>query len=99
GLTGALEEVRTVPAGDGVAADVLVLTGLGERRADGTFDRETLRIAAGSAVRSLAGSADAVVALPAVDEAELGAVVEGALLGAYAYTAYRDEKAATRLTP
>ncbi len=99
GVTGARQEVRTVPAGKDVSADVLVLTGLGERDADGTFDRETLRGAAGAAVRSLAGSRSAVVALPAVDEEELGAVVEGALLGAYAYTAYREEKAATKLAP
>ncbi|WP_418276627.1 leucyl aminopeptidase [Isoptericola jiangsuensis] len=99
GVTGALQEVRTVPAGDGVAADVLVLAGLGERQEDGTFDREALRAAAGSAVRSLAGSASAVVALPAIDESELGAVVEGALLGAYSYTAYRDAKAAAKQTP
>nr|WP_216645946.1 leucyl aminopeptidase [Isoptericola halotolerans] len=99
GVTGALQEVRTVPAGADIAADVLVLTGLGEREADGTFAHETLRTAAGAAVRTLAGAADAVVALPAVDEAELGAVAEGALLGAYAYTAYRDEKAAAKLTP
>jgi leucyl aminopeptidase len=99
GVTGALQEVRTLPAGDGVAADVLVLTGLGERQADGTFDREALRAAAGAAVRSLAGSSSAVVALPSVDETELGAVVEGALLGAYSYTAYRQEKAAAKQAP
>ena len=33
GVTGAPDEVRRLPAGDGVAADVLVLAGLGERGA------------------------------------------------------------------
>ena len=99
GVTGALGEVRTLPAGKDVSADVLVLTGLGERDADGTFARESLRSAAGSAVRSLAGSTSAVVALPAVDEAELGAVAEGALLGAYAFTSYRGEEAAAKQAP
>ncbi|WP_402464718.1 leucyl aminopeptidase [Isoptericola aurantiacus] len=99
GVSGALGEVRTVPAGKDVAADVLVLTGLGEREPDGTFAHETLRSAAGSAVRSLAGSDSAVVALPAVDADELGAVAEGALLGAYAYTAYRADQAAAKQAP
>ncbi|ANC29946.1 leucyl aminopeptidase [Isoptericola dokdonensis] len=99
GVTGARQEVRTLPAGPDVAADVLVLVGLGERDADGTFDREALRESAGAAVRSLAGSTSAVLALPAVDETELGAVVEGALYGAYAYTTYRDAKAAAKQAP
>ncbi|MEL7974679.1 leucyl aminopeptidase [Isoptericola sp. F-RaC21] len=92
GVTGARDEVRRVPAADGVAADVVVLAGLGERAADGTFSREVLRSAAGAATRELAGSDTVAVALPAVDEDELGAVVEGALLGAYSYTRYRTGK-------
>jgi len=97
GVTGARDEVRRVPAGDGVAAGVLVLAGLGERAADGTFSPEVLRSTAGAATRELAGTGTVAVALPAVDEDELAAVVEGALLGAYAYTHYRtgkDRKAA-----
>ncbi|MFC7879995.1 leucyl aminopeptidase [Isoptericola sp. NPDC057391] len=92
GVTGARDEVRRVPAGDGVAADVVVLAGLGERAADGTFPHEVLRSAAGAATRELAGTDTVALALPAVDEDELGAVVEGALLGAYSYTRYRTGK-------
>ncbi len=99
GVSGAVDEVRTFPAGADVKADVVVLTGLGERRPDGTFAAETLRRAAGAAIRSLAGTASAVVALPAVDEDELAAVVEGALLGAYSYTRYRGEEAAAKKKP
>ncbi|MCK9793296.1 leucyl aminopeptidase [Isoptericola sp. 4D.3] len=92
GVTGSPDEVRRLPAGDGVAADVVVLAGLGERAPDGTFSREVLRSAAGAATRELAGTDTVAVALPAVDEDELAAVVEGALLGAYSYTRYRTGK-------
>ncbi|QAY62932.1 leucyl aminopeptidase [Xylanimonas allomyrinae] len=95
GLTGARDEVRRLPA-SGVKASVLVLSGLGEREADGTFAAETLRRAAGAAVRELAGTASVAVALPTATEADLTAVVEGALLGAYAFTAYRAGDAAAK---
>ncbi|MGH3585691.1 MAG: leucyl aminopeptidase [Pseudonocardia sp.] len=99
GVTGAPDEVRRLPAGDGVAADVLILAGLGERAPDGTFAPEVLRSAAGAATRELAGTATVAVSLPAVDEDELAAVVEGALLGAYSYTRYRSGDAASKKAP
>ncbi|GAB3169136.1 leucyl aminopeptidase [Myceligenerans halotolerans] len=89
GITGARDEVRKVPAGPRLKADVLVLTGLGERTDDGTFDPEILRRAAGAATRELSGVASAAMSLPATDDAELAAVVEGALLGAYRFDRYR----------
>lgn len=89
GVTGARDEVRKIPAGEKLAADVLVLTGLGERAEDGTFTTETLRRAAGAATRELAGLKSAAFALPASDDAEISAVTEGALLGAYAFNRYR----------
>ncbi|GII98063.1 leucyl aminopeptidase [Sediminihabitans luteus] len=89
GVTGAADEVHKLPAGDDLAAGVLVLTGLGTRAEDGTFEPETLRRAAGAAVRALAGTSSVAVALPADDEASVAAVAEGALLGAYAYARYR----------
>ena len=94
GVTGAADEVRKVPAGPDLKAGVLVLVGLGARRADGTFSTEALRRAAGAALRALAGTTSAAVALPVDDEAELGAVAEGALLGAYAFSRYRTGEAA-----
>lgn len=89
GVTGARDEVRKIPAGPQLAAEVLVLTGLGERAEDGTFSAETLRRAAGAATRELAGLASAAIALPASDDDEITAVTEGALLGAYAFNRYR----------
>ncbi|WP_369374328.1 leucyl aminopeptidase [Promicromonospora sp. Populi] len=89
GVTGARDEVRKIPAGPKLAAEILVLTGLGERAEDGTFAIETLRRAAGAATRELAGIKTAALALPASDDAEITAVTEGALLGAYAFNQYR----------
>lgn len=88
-ITGEADEVRTIPAGAGLKASVLVLTGLGTRGIDGRFTAEQLRRAAGSAIRSLAGTESAVVALPADTEEELTAIAEGALLGAYRFDRYR----------
>ncbi|WP_130412423.1 leucyl aminopeptidase [Xylanimonas ulmi] len=99
GVTGARDEVRKLPAGDGVKASVLVLSGLGEREADGTFAAETLRRAAGAAVREVAGTTSVAIALPTATEDDLTAVVEGALLGAYAHTAYRTGDAAAKKAP
>ncbi|MFD6166527.1 leucyl aminopeptidase [Oerskovia sp. NPDC060287] len=93
GITGARDEVRTVPAGAHLKAGVLVLTGLGARDASGSFPAETLRRAAGAAVRELTGASSVAVALPAADEAEVAAIAEGALLGAYSFTRYRETAA------
>ncbi|MGV8965111.1 MAG: leucyl aminopeptidase [Cellulomonas sp.] len=97
GITGAADEVCKLPSAGELAAPVLVLTGLGAR-AD-RYSPETLRRAAGAATRSLAGAASVAVALPADDTENLAAVAEGALLGAYAFTRYRDEKATAKTAP
>ena len=87
GVSGKADEVVRIPAGEDLAATVLVLTGVGP--ADGVVPPEALRRAAGAAVRSLAGTADVVLALPADDAAQVGAVAEGALLGAYRFDHYK----------
>jgi len=88
GVTGKADEVVRVAAGKELTADVLVLTGVGEVGPDGP-GLETLRRAAGAATRSLAGTADVALALPADTAERVGAVAEGALLGAYSYDRYR----------
>ncbi|MFF1529486.1 leucyl aminopeptidase [Cellulomonas sp. NPDC058312] len=89
GITGATDEVRRLPAAGRLAAKVVVLTGVGALEERTTPDAETLRRAAGAALRELTGTASVAVALPAEDLTQLTAVAEGALLGAYAYTRYR----------
>ncbi|WP_022880890.1 leucyl aminopeptidase [Gryllotalpicola ginsengisoli] len=50
---------------------------------------DALRYAAGSAVRQLAGAASVALVLPVDADGALQAVLTGAALGSYAYTAYR----------
>jgi leucyl aminopeptidase len=90
GVTGAADEVRRLP-GTGLAATILVLTGVGAADA---ITPETLRRAAGAATRELAGTASVGLALPADDATDVAAVAEGALLGAYSYTRYRASQTA-----
>ncbi|MBU4336373.1 MAG: leucyl aminopeptidase, partial [Actinobacteria bacterium] len=85
GVTGALDEVRKVPA-TAAGARVLVLAGAGPEQ---QMDGESLRRATGAATRELGGLASAAVVLPADDLPTLRAVAEGALLGAYDFDRYR----------
>ncbi|MET0447883.1 MAG: leucyl aminopeptidase [Aeromicrobium sp.] len=94
GVTGATDEVRRLAAPDGVAARSIALTGLGSADADTT----ALRLAAGSAARQLRGVESLAIALPVTGDDELLAVLEGAGIGAYAFTDYRvDSLAGTKL--
>ena len=99
GFTGGLDEVVRLPAAvlGGIAAGTVLVVGTGgelERAADPADDAAALGAtragvlgrAAGRAVRALAGSADAVLALPAADESELTAVAEGAACAAHTWS-------------
>jgi leucyl aminopeptidase len=96
GATGKPEEVTRLATLGAAKPAVVVAVGLGE----GEPTHEALRRAAGAATRALAG-ASATVALSLVDpdtadEQSVRAVAEGALLGAYAFTAYRTPSADLR---
>lgn len=84
GITGAQDEVRRIPGHYG-ATESLALVGLG----GGEVTTADLRYAAGSAARQLRGIESLVFALPTTSEADVLAVLEGAAIGAYAYTDYR----------
>ena len=84
GATGKADEVTKLP---GSHVRLLVFTGLGKKSA--TYTHETLRRAAGSASRALAGNSAATFSLPAKSLAEVAAVAEGAALGAYSFTEFR----------
>ncbi|HEY8479038.1 MAG TPA: leucyl aminopeptidase [Spirillospora sp.] len=88
GATGKAGEITKLPALGAVTAKVIVAAGLG----DGPT-AEDLRRAAGAAIRSLAGTARAAVALPVPSgdgsAAGVEAVALGALLGAYSFDAFR----------
>ena len=98
GVSGKVDEVRRTPSGGELAAPVVVLTGVGPVGRAGP-DAETLRRAAGAAVRELAGMDRVALALPATDAVAAAAVAEGALLGAYTYRAYRQRTAAKHKAP
>jgi leucyl aminopeptidase len=90
GAAGAEGEVTKLPAPAGVKAAIVLAVGLGEAVEDGEgYDPEALRKAAGAAARALSGLKKAAFALPATDPEQIEAVGTGALLGAYAFTAYQ----------
>ncbi|MFE3324233.1 leucyl aminopeptidase [Streptomyces sp. NPDC059176] len=91
GASGAEGEVTKLPAPSGVKAPVVIAVGLGAApEKDEAYQAESLRRAAGSAARALAGSKKAAFALPIEASEDAEAIAEGALLGAYAFTAYQD---------
>ncbi|MFE1560275.1 leucyl aminopeptidase [Streptomyces sp. NPDC058734] len=98
GATGAEGETTKLPAPAGLKAPVVLAVGLGTApEQDESFDEEALRRAAGAAARALHGSKKAAFALPLDDASAVTAVAEGALLGAYAFTAYQGgEKKASK---
>jgi leucyl aminopeptidase len=91
GASGAEGEVTKLPAPSGFKAPLVLAVGLGAvPEKDAGYDTEVLRKAAGIAARALTGSKKAAFALPLTDAADAGAIGEGALLGAYAFDAYKD---------
>jgi leucyl aminopeptidase len=86
GATGAVGQVVKLPAAGGVKSTLVLAVGLGS--AD-ELDAEAIRRASGAAAGSLDNAASIVFALPADSDELISAVVEGAVLGDYAFTAYK----------
>ncbi|WP_430646535.1 leucyl aminopeptidase [Agromyces sp. GXS1127] len=83
GAKGGLDEVTKLTAPD---RDVLVVaTGVGE-----TTDAASLRHAGGAALRALASASAVALAAGGLDAGLASAFVEGAALGAYTFTEYRE---------
>jgi len=94
GVTGAVDEITRLPFAAGAATSI-ALVGVG----GAPLTTETLRAASGSAARQLRGIESLVIALPATDDDELLALLEGAALGSYVYTEYRSSTLeSTKLT-
>ncbi|MBM7504718.1 leucyl aminopeptidase [Agromyces aurantiacus] len=83
GAKGAPDEVTRLVA-PGERAGVVLVAGVGDRP-----DESALRQAAGAAVRALATSTAVAIAIPAADARHAAALLEGAALGAYTFTEYR----------
>ena len=102
GATGEAGEVTKIPSGGRLAAPLVAAVGIGAAEGGDTpIDPETLRRAAGAAVRAVAsprgngqaGPRRIALALPARDQAETEAVALGALLGGYTFQRYRSDPA------
>ena len=78
-------DVHRIPSFDLTSARSLLLVGLGDEDLAG-ITAEDLRLAYGAATRSLAGVAHTAVALPTGTAEQQAAALEGAALGAYAFT-------------
>jgi leucyl aminopeptidase len=82
-VTGAKDQIVRLPPVAGAAGSIAVI-GLGS-----DVSADALRYAAGSAVRQLTGADTVAFAFPLADATQAAAVLEGAALGAYAFTTYR----------
>jgi len=89
GVTGKAGEIAKIPTLGALSAPLIAAVGLGDAPEDGSYDLETLRRAAGTAARALAGSNRVALALPAATAEQAEAVALGGLLGAYSFTKYR----------
>ena len=95
GATGKPGDVVRVPgAVAGVSASVILATGVGTIDLDAESAQATaaLRDAAAVAVRALAGSKRVVLGLPASTSAHVGAIAEGAVLGAYQFSHFKSSR-------
>ncbi|MFF0743292.1 leucyl aminopeptidase [Streptomyces sp. NPDC004111] len=98
GASGAEGEVTKLPAPAGVKTPLVLAVGLGALpEKDEVHAAESLRRAAGAAARALSGTKKAGFALPIESVEDAEAIAEGALLGAYAFTAYQDDKGDAKL--
>jgi leucyl aminopeptidase len=82
-------EVCKLPSAGAIKAPLLVVAGLGM---DEDVTPETLRKASGAAARALGGKRTVAIALPCTTDEQVQAVVEGSLMGAYAYDRYLSKK-------
>jgi leucyl aminopeptidase len=90
GAGGGEGEITKLPAPSGLKTPVVLAVGLGAAPEDGeAYGAEALRRAAGAAARALSGAKKAAFALPIESVEDAEAIAEGALLGAYAFTAYQ----------
>ncbi|MCW3814249.1 leucyl aminopeptidase [Micromonospora sp. DR5-3] len=103
GATGGPGEVIKLATLGTITAPVVTAVGLGPEPSGAAPAPETLRRAAGAAVRALAGAPRVALALPLPDDADapaaLRAVAEGALLGGYRFAGYKTKPQPGRREP
>ncbi|WP_336922302.1 leucyl aminopeptidase [Aquipuribacter sp. SD81] len=87
-FTGKASTTLRLPGVEGLEVDQVVLVGLGRPDGDDVTP-DTLRRAAGAALRAVSRASTVLVVLPTEEAEHARAVTEGALLGAYRFTAYK----------
>jgi leucyl aminopeptidase len=92
GATGSPDQLHRLPSGG--SGPSIALAGIGPEATP-----DALRLAAGSAARQLTGVDRIALALPVDTTAAAAAVLEGAAIGAYAFTGYRADSLAATRTP
>jgi leucyl aminopeptidase len=104
GASGATGEVTKLASLGTVTPRLVVAVGLGAEPLGALPGAEVLRRATGAAVRAIAGTTRAAVALPVAEDpaeeaAALRAVAEGAVLGGYRFAGYKSTPAGARRDP
>lgn len=101
GASGTADQLLRLPGVDGFKTETLVLVGVGQLTGepDGGVSTETLRRAAGAAVRQLSGASSVALALPAATVEQVSAVAEGAAMGAYNFPHFKGSDDARQKTP
>jgi leucyl aminopeptidase len=91
GATGSQDEVTRIASAGRLRALLIAAVGTGTANGSPAFDGESLRRAAGAAVRSLSSATirEIAISMPARDAAETEAVALGALLGGYTFGKHR----------
>lgn len=90
GFGGKVGEVARIPSAGLVKAPLVVFVGLGD-----DITPDVVRRATGSAVRAVPNAATLALALPADSPELLAAVTEGAVLGGYSFTDYKQQSKPT----
>jgi leucyl aminopeptidase len=93
GFSGRVDEVAKVPTGGAIRSPLLIVVGMGD---EAGLDAAACRRAAGVAMRSVANAASVALALPTLDDPQVQAVVEGAMLGGYSFTTYKSKQSGDR---
>ncbi|MBE1523847.1 leucyl aminopeptidase [Nesterenkonia lutea] len=101
GATGAADQLLRLPGMDGFNSETLVLIGVGPLTGEptGGISLEALRRAAGSTVRQLGSIESVALALPASSVEQVGAIAEGAAIGAYSFNHFRSSEEARTASP
>ncbi len=94
GVSGAADSFSRIPSPSSTGPQILALVGIGS-----SATPSSLRSAVGAVIRKLRGVETVAIAIPATNEEELAAIVEGAALGGYTFDSYKGTSKAQAKAP